>query len=109
MAYESVLKSHSLVVPNLDGLVPRSTDDDGSLGVLVELHAGDPVSVSVLFNCELAFSDGVPDLKIFISAAAGNLSVVRRESNREDVSSVANESLHCLALGQVPQSEGSIP
>ena len=54
--------------------------------------------MGTLFNGEFAFSDGVPDLEVLVSATAGNLSVVGGESNSEDVSGVADKSLDCLTL-----------
>jgi len=68
VASEGVLQCHSLVIPNLDGLVPRSAYNDGALNILVELDCGDPVSMSVLLNCELALTNGVPDLESLVSA-----------------------------------------
>jgi len=58
-----------LIIPDLDGLVPRGTDDNGALDILVELDCRDPVSVSILLNCELALTYGVPDLEGLVSAA----------------------------------------
>jgi hypothetical protein len=65
--------------------------------------------VGTLFNGEFAFSDGVPDLEVLVSATAGNLSVVGGESNSEDVSLVADKSLDCLTLLQVPEAERTVP
>jgi hypothetical protein len=39
VANEGVFQSHGLIVPDLDGLVPTGTDDDGVFGVLIELDA----------------------------------------------------------------------
>ena len=65
--------------------------------------------MGVLLNGEFAFSDGVPDLQVLVSATAGNLSVVWGESNSENVSGVTNESLNGCSLFQVPEAEGSVP
>ena len=51
--------------------------------------------MSTLLDGEFALTNGVPDLEILISATAGNLSVVGGESDGEDVSGVADESLDC--------------
>lgn len=106
---KGVLKSHGLIVPNLDGLIPRSANNDGSLGVLEELNAGDPVGVGALLDGELALTNSVPDLEVLVSTTASNLSVVRGESDGEDVSGVADESLDCLTLLQVPEAESTVP
>jgi len=98
VANEGILKSHGCVVPNLDCLIPRSRNDEGSLGILEELNCGNPVSVSALLNGEFALTNGVPDLEVLVSATAGNLSVVGGESNSENISRVADESLDCLTL-----------
>lgn len=81
MTNKCVLKSHSLVIPDFDCLVPRSADNNWILSVLVELNARNPVGMGVLFNGEFAFSNGVPDLKVFISSTTGNLSVIWGESD----------------------------
>ena len=96
-------------VPHLDGLVPRSAHNNGGLGVLVELHGGNPVRVGALLDGELALTNGVPDLEVLVSAAASNLSVVGREGHREDISGVADESLDGVALLEVPEAEGAVP
>lgn len=109
VANESVLESHVKVVPNLDCLVPGSTDNDGVLGVVVESDRGDPVSVSVLLDSELALSNSVPNLEVLISSTTGNLSVIWGERNSKDISCVTNESLDGLALSQVPKSNCAVP
>jgi hypothetical protein len=81
-----VLESHVEVVPNLDCLVPRCADDDGVLGVVVESDRGNPVSVGVLLNSELALSNSVPNLEVLISSTTGNLSVIWGEGNCENIS-----------------------
>lgn len=109
VSHEGVLQAHGLVVPDLDGLVPGGADDDGVLGVLVEFDAGNPVGVSVLLDGELALSHGVPNLQVFVSATAGNLSVVGGKRNSEHVSGVTNESSAGDTLLDVPESESTVP
>ena len=46
VADEGVHQGHGLVVPDLDGSVPRSRHDDWLLDVVVESDAGNPVTVS---------------------------------------------------------------
>jgi len=93
MANEGVLQAHSLVVPNLDGLVPGSRHHNGGLCVREEFDLGYPISVGVLVHSELAFSNGVPDLDVVVSISAGNLPVVGREGNCESILCVAYKSL----------------
>lgn len=109
VAGEGVLQTHGLVVPDLDGSVPWSTHNDGVLGVLVELDAWDPVSVGVLLNGELALAYGVPNLQVLVSAATGNLSVVRWKCNSENISWVTHKSLTGDTLLDVPESQGTVP
>ena len=49
--------------------------------------------MSALLDGELALTDGVPDLEVLVSATGGNLSVIGGESDGENVSGVADESL----------------
>lgn len=109
VADKGVLKSHSLVVPHLDCLVPGGADNNGGLAILEELDGRNPVGVGALLNGELALAHGVPDLEVLVSAAAGNLSVVGGEGDGEHVSRVADESLDGVALLEVPQAEGAVP
>jgi len=95
VANEGVLKSHGCVIPNLDSLVPRGRNNEGGLGILEELNSGNPIVVSALLDGEFALTNGVPDLEVLVSATGGNLSVLRAESDGEDVSGVADESLDC--------------
>lgn len=106
---EGVLKAHGLVIPDLDSLVPRGGDNNWVLGILVELNAWNPVSVSVLLNGELALSNSVPDLQVLVSSTASDLSVIGWEGDSENVSAVTNESSAGNSFLQVPESEGSVP
>jgi hypothetical protein len=76
---------------------------------LVEFNAGNPISVCVLFNCEFALSNSVPNLQVLISSSTGNLSVIWWESNWKNISAVTNESLNCDSFSQIPKSKSSIP
>lgn len=51
---EGVHKSHVEVVPDFDCLVPRGSDTDSGFSSVIELDAGDGVSVLVLVNGVLA-------------------------------------------------------
>jgi hypothetical protein len=98
-----------LVIPNLDGLVPRSGDDDWGLNIVEVSDAGDPVAVWVLVNGELANTLDVPDLDGLVDGSGGNLSVVWGEGNGEDILRVTDEGLSSGGGLKVPESDGSIP
>ena len=106
---ESVHQRHGGVVPDLDGSIPRSRDDDRSLHVVVESNARNPVGVLVLFNSELADTLNVPNLNLFINGAGSNLPVVRGESDGHDIFSVTEEGLSSFSSSEVPKSDGTIP
>lgn len=109
VSVEGVHERHGVVVPDLDGSVPGSRYNDWGLGVVVELNGRYPVGVSVFLNGELALSNGVPDLESLVSTSRGDLSVVWRHVDGEDISGVADKSLGGLTLLQVPESESSVP
>lgn len=109
MSVEGVHERHGVVVPDLDGFVPRGRYNDWGLGVMIELNGRYPVGVSVFLNGELALTNSVPDLESLVSSSRGNLSVVWREVDGKNVSSVADKSLGGFSLLQVPKSESSVP
>ena len=106
---EGVLEGHDGVIPDLDGLIPRGGDNDWLLDIVEVSNAGNPVSVLVLVNGELADTVDVPNLEVLVNGTGGNLSVVWGESNREDVLGVTNEGLSGLSSLEVPESDSSIP
>ena len=106
---EGVHQAHGLVVPDLDGSVPRGRNDDWLLDVMVESDAGDPVGVWVLVDGELANTVDVPDLDGLVDGSRDDLSVVWGESNGENILGVTDEGSVGGALLQVPESDGAIP
>lgn len=104
MAGEGVHKLHVEVVPDLDALVPRCSDDDGGLLSMVELDAGDGISVLVLVNGVLALTLGVPNLNLLVKTASHELSIISRDGDREDILLVTDELLDGLAGGNVPET-----
>ena len=66
---KGVLEDHLGVVPDLDGLVPRSGNNDWLLDVVEISTAGDPVGVLVLVNGELADTVDVPDLEVLVDGS----------------------------------------
>jgi len=106
---EGVLEGHHGVIPDLDGLVPGSGNNDWGLGVVIVSDARDPVSVWVLINGELADTMDVPNLEVLVDGAGGDLSVIWGESNGKDVLGVTNESLSGGGSLEVPESDGTIP
>lgn len=96
-------------LPDLNGLVPTSRDDDGEGGVRGESNAGDPLGVAVLDNVKLALSKGVPELDGSVSGGRNNLTVVSRERDGENVASVADKLLGRQTSVKVPQPKGVVP
>jgi len=94
-------------VPDLDHSVPSSGDDYGLLRR--ESDAADPFGVSLVFDGVLALSEGVPQLDGLVSRSRNNLSVISRESNRENILSVSNESSGGKTSVEIPESESSVP
>jgi hypothetical protein len=88
-------------VPDLDKLVPAARHDDGVGGVGGEADARNPLGVVVLGDGVLALSEGVPQLDGLVAGAGHDLTVVGRESNRQNVAGVANEAAGALAAGKV--------
>ena len=109
VADEGVHQGHGLVVPDLDGSIPRGRNNDWLLHVVVESNAGNPVVVGLLLNGELALTIDVPDLDGLVHGAGHDLSVVWGESNGENVLGVADEGSVGGVLLQVPESECTIP
>jgi len=109
VADESVHQAHGLVVPDLDGSVPRGGHNDWLLDVVVESNARDPVSMWLLVDGELANTIDVPDLDVLVHGARDDLSVVWGESNGKDILLMTNQSSVGGALLQVPESDGSVP
>ena len=63
-------------VPDLDQSVPASGHNDGLISHRREAHAGDPLGVALaLCDCELALSQGVPQLDGLVPGARHNLQV----------------------------------
>lgn len=54
VANKGVVKGHVKIVPNLDGLVPRSSHANCWLSSMVEFDAGDGISVLIFVNSVLA-------------------------------------------------------
>ena len=93
----------------LDQLVPTSGNDDWVLWVGGEPHARDPLGVSLIGDGELAVTESVPELDGLVSGTRDNLPVIGGEGDREDVTSVSNESSGGYTSGEFPQSEGLVP
>lgn len=77
-----------------------------------ESHSGDPVAVrSVIGGLvgELALTNGVPDLDGSVTGRRNDLTVVRREGNRQNVASVASETSSAGSVLELPKTEGLVP
>ena len=68
-----------------------------------------PLGVTIVNNVELALSKGVPELDGSVSGSGNNLSVVGREGDAENVTSVSDELSGGQASVKIPQSEGLVP
>ena len=79
-------------VPHLHQLVPSRGDDDGILGKGRKSHAGNPLGVALLLDSVLADSEGVPQFDGAVAGSRHDLAVIGRESNRQNVLSVADET-----------------
>jgi len=106
---ESVHEGHVQVVPDLDGLIPRGSHADGWLLGVVELNAGDGVSVLVLVNDVLALGSGVPDTDLSVSGTSDDLSVIWGEIDGHDRLGVTDELLDGLGLSDFPKSASAVP
>jgi len=63
----------------------------------------------VLLNGVLALTESVPELDGSITSSGDDLSVISREADRENITSVRSESSDGLTSSQIPQSEGLVP
>lgn len=96
-------------IPNLDLVVPSRGDNDRLLSVGGEADARDPLGVALLLDDELALGKDVPKADRFIARSGDNLTVISRESNRENVLLVTDEAASALTRAQVPKAEGAVP
>lgn len=94
----------------LDHSVPASTNNDGVIVRWRESHARDPVSVGIrLVNRVLALSQRVPQLDRLVAGATHDLTIVWRESHREDIVGMSFEATSSLAHIEIPQTQSLIP
>jgi hypothetical protein len=93
----------------LDELVPAGGDNDGVLGVGAESHAGNPLSVALLGDGELAVTEGVPQLDGSVAGSRDDLTVVGGERDGQNVVGVADEASGGGTSGELPQAEGLVP
>jgi len=106
-----------LEVPDLDLLVPTARNEEGRSSSRGESDARNPLVVSrslavalvVIDQVVLHLTEGVPELDGAVTASRDNLAVVGRESNRQNVLSVADESADAVAISDVPKAEGAVP
>lgn len=111
------LRSGSVQVPNLDELVPTSSNDHGLLWVRREADTGDPLRVArgrritTRRGSEVTHqvTTSVPDLNGLVTGSRDNETVVRRERDRHDIIIVANETSLGLTSGKIPETHSLIP
>lgn len=107
---EVVFKTEVAQVPDFEGFIPRSGDDDWVLGGWAELDGADPFVVAVFaFLRPFEFSQSVPKFDGLVSAGRDDLSVISGESDGEYVVLVSSESGGGDSSFQIPQSQGFIP
>lgn len=92
---------------NSGGTIPGSSDEGRSSLDRWEANAGNPVIVDV--EGVLALTKGVPELDGVVTGRGDNLSVVRREGNREDLLGMTDETTGGLAGGNLPETKGLVP
>jgi len=110
VAAEVVLEAKVAQMPDLQGLVPTTRDDDWVLGGWRELHGAHPLVVAVLaLLAPFELTEGVPELDGLVSAGGDDLSVVGGEGDGENVVLVAGESGGGDASFEVPESQGLVP
>jgi len=99
--------------PYLDKTIPSTGDDKRNLNRGGEPDAGNPLGVTLTITSSidgvLALSKGVPKLDSLITSSRYDLTVVYRESNRENILGVTNETTGGLSRSDLPKTEGSIP
>lgn len=96
-------------VPDLDGTIPTAGNNDGVGVVGGEAYARYPIGVTIFLDGEFAFSQSVPQLDGLVTRAGNDLTVVSRESNRQNILSVIFETTSGLASSQIPQAQSLIP
>ena len=106
---EGVEEVHAEVIPDLDGLIPRGSDAESGLLLVVEADNRDGIGVLALLDGELALRAGVPDLDGLVEGASDDLTVIGGEGNREHILLVADQLGDGSAGGNVPQTAGAIP
>lgn len=72
-------------IPDLNGAIPTSRDDDWIHLIRWETNARDPIAVTIFLNGVLALSQSVPQLDGLVARSRDNLTVVSWESNGENV------------------------
>jgi len=107
---EVILEFAITEVPDLDSLVPSSGDNEWIFSVWGESDAANPVTVGTSsINGVFAFTKGVPQFDASITRTRNNLSVIRGESNTEDIVGVSSENFGGCSVCEVPKSQGFIP
>jgi hypothetical protein len=99
--------------PYLDKTIPSTGDDERNLNRGGEPDAGNPLRMSLTITSSidgvLALSKSVPKLDSLITSSRDDLTVVYRESNRENILGVSNETTSGLSRVDLPKTKGSIP
>jgi len=76
---------------------------------VVELDAGNGISVGVLVDGVLALATGVPDLDLVVKGTGKDLTVISGDGNGEDILGVTSQLGDASAGSDVPETHGVIP
>lgn len=96
-------------IPDLDNLVPTTRNDNRVGRVRRETNTRNPVRVTIFSKLILAFTKSVPQLDALVTRTRDNLTVVSRERDRENITSVTNEATSGGTSVQVPKTKSLIP
>lgn len=99
----------SVLLTDLDELVPAGGDNDRVLRVGAEADARSPLGVALLGDGVLAVTESVPELDGSIARTGDDLAVVGREADGEDVVGVADESSSGSTAGELPETQSLVP
>lgn len=72
-------------IPNLDGTIPASANNDWIDLIGWESNAWNPIAVSIFLDCILALSQSIPQLDGLVAWSRDNLTIVSWECNWKNV------------------------
>lgn len=97
-------------IPHLHCPVPRGGHNGGLERIRAEPDTADPIGVGItVLDGVLALTKRVPQLDRTVTRSGHDLTVINRESNREDVFRVTHEAASRYAGSKVPEAELAVP